>query len=241
MKKGLLTILYLYPDEMNFYGDYGNVLALVRRLEWRGLEANVLYHKIGDSLPKNVDIIVGGGGQDTGQLNIHADLLRIGGGLHRLADNNVPMLMVCGLYQLFGKRFVTADNQELAGIGIFDAETIGIGKRMIGNIITETEFGELIGFENHSGKTVLEPSQAPFGKVKLGYGNDPSGHSEGAVTNNVYGTYLHGALLPKNPVLADALISHALINRGEDSEKLAPLDDSLAQKVHIDARKRKQT
>jgi CobQ-like glutamine amidotransferase family enzyme len=240
MKKDLLTILYLYPDEMNFYGDYGNVLALIRRLQWRGHEANVLYHKIGDSLPKNVDIIVGGGGQDTGQLTIHADLLRIGDGLHKLAGLSVPMLMVCGLYQLFGRRFVTANNQELAGIGIFDAETIGIGKRMIGNIITETEFGELVGFENHSGQTILSPSQAPFGKVKLGYGNDPSGHSEGAVSRYVYGTYLHGALLPKNPVLADALISQAFINRGEDPEKLAPLDDSLALKVHDDARKRKQ-
>ncbi|HVA11053.1 MAG TPA: glutamine amidotransferase [Candidatus Dormibacteraeota bacterium] len=240
MKKGLLSILYLYPDEMNFYGDYGNVLALQRRLQWRGYEANVLYHKIGDSLPKNVDIIVGGGGQDTGQLTIHGDLLRIGGELHKRADLSVPMLMVCGLYQLFGKRFVTADNQELAGIGIFDAETIGIGKRMIGNIITETEFGELVGFENHSGQTVLGPSQASFGKVKLGHGNDPSGRREGAVSGHVYGTYLHGALLPKNPVLADALITQALINRGEDPGKLAPLDDSLALKVHNDARKRKQ-
>src|SRR5665213_2028639 len=108
-----LTIVNLYPDEMSFYGDSGNVLALQRRLEWRGLGAKVHYHHIGDSLPEHVDIIVGGGGQDNGQRKIYADLLRIGPALHKFADANVPMLMVCGLYQLFGQRFVMSEGQTL--------------------------------------------------------------------------------------------------------------------------------
>jgi hypothetical protein len=238
MTNNPFTILYLYPDEMNFYGDSGNVLALQRRLEWRGFQARVQYHRIGDTLPKQVDIIIGGGGQDIGQRNIYADLLRIGHGLHKLVDDNVPMLMVCGLYQLFGQRFVMANRQVLPGIGIFAAETFATGKRMIGNVITQTEFGKLVGFENHSGKTILSSSQASFGKIVVGYGNDESGHTDGAVTKKVYGTYLHGAVLPKNPVFADALIRQALINRGESLEMLATLDDSLAVKVHFDATKR---
>ena len=232
------TILYLYPDEMNFYGDTGNVIALVRRLAWRVYKAEVAYHRIGDRLPNKVDIVVGGGGQDIGQKNIYSDLIKISHGLHKFASDKVPMLMVCGLYQLFGKRFVTSNEEVLPGIGIFDLETIASSTRMIGNIITETEFGELVGFENHSGQTMLGPSQAAFGKTKVGYGNNESRERDGAISNNVYGTYLHGAVLPKNPAFADALISHAFTNRNVDTSALAPLDDNLAEKVHSDARKR---
>jgi CobQ-like glutamine amidotransferase family enzyme len=233
-----LTILYLYPDEMNFYGDSGNVLALQRRLQWRGYKVDVVSHHIGDTLPDKVDIVVGGGGQDKGQFKIHADLLRIGNYLHKLADNNVPMLMVCGLYQLFGHQFVTSNKQTLPGIGIFDLETVGSNKRMIGNIITETEFGELIGFENHSGQTILSDKQTPLGKTIVGYGNNETSKTEGAMYKKVYGTYLHGPLLPKNPVFADSLIQQALINRGENAEDLIRLDDNLVPKLHQDAHNR---
>lgn len=225
-----LTILQLYPNEMNIYGDRGNVLTLQRRAQWHGLAADVVYHHPGKPFPADVDLIVGGGGQDSGQEKVEKDLLSISEHLHKLADNNVPMVMVCGLYQMFGKFFKTQEGKVIPGIELFDAETIGGPTRMIGNIILDTPFGQVLGYENHSGQTYLGKDVKPFGKVMKGAGNNGKDSTEGAVYKNVYGTYLHGSLLPKNPVFADELIRQAAINKfGEFTP--ASLDDSLAEKA----------
>jgi lipid II isoglutaminyl synthase (glutamine-hydrolysing) len=229
MKSNLktLTILQLYPNEMNIYGDRGNVLTVMRRAGWHGYEPEVTYHHPGKPLPTDVDLIIGGGGQDSGQDKVMEDLLKIGDDLHKLADAGVPMVMVCGLYQLFGHFFKTSEGQVIRGISLFDAETHGGPTRMIGNIVLDTAFGEVIGYENHSGQTFLGPKSKPFGKVKKGAGNNGKDGAEGAVYKNVYGTYLHGSLLPKNPVFADELISQAAIRKFGDFTP-ADIDDSLA-------------
>lgn len=233
-----LTILQLYPNEMNIYGDRGNVLTLMRRAEWHGITPEVIYHNPGSPFPTDVDIIVGGGGQDSGQSKVQDDLLAIGDALHALADKNVPMLMVCGLYQMFGKFFKTQGGTVIQGIGIFDAETHGSSDRMIGNIILDTPaYGEVIGYENHSGKTYLGSGTKPFGKVKKGAGNNGQDGTEGAVYNNVYGTYLHGSLLPKNPKFADELIRQAAVNKYGDFTP-TKIDDALTEKARQTAASR---
>ena len=225
--KPKLVIAHLYPREMNIYGDAGNVLTLVKRLEWRGYEAEVRAVEVGESFDfTKVDIIFCGGGQDRGQLIVGADLLERGDALRQAAADGMPMLLVCGLYQLFGRAFITSDGQELPGLGIFRATTQGAKQRMIGNIVVESPFGRLVGFENHSGATVLEPNQIPLGKVVKGHGNDPKSKQEGAITDNVVGTYLHGPILPKNPALADHLLLTAL-QRRDPKAKLLALDDKV--------------
>jgi CobQ-like glutamine amidotransferase family enzyme len=207
----VITILQLYPDDMNIYGDYGNVLVLKRRLEWYGYEPTVIEYNVGDSFPEAVDIIVGGGGQDSGQEKIHADLLKIGPKLKELAEKNVPMLLVCGLYQLFGNYFDTLDGKHLEGIGLFDIWTKGTTERLIGNIVTENDsFGEIIGYENHSGQTYLGEKAQPFAKVIKGAGNNSEDGHEGTRYRNAIGTYLHGSVLPKNPNIADFMIEIAV-------------------------------
>jgi CobQ-like glutamine amidotransferase family enzyme len=225
--KQKLVIAHLYPREMNIYGDAGNVLTLVKRLEWRGYEAEVRAVEMGEPFDfSQVDIVFGGGGQDRGQLIVGQDLLDRGDDLRQVADDGLPMLLVCGLYQLFGRSFTTADGQELPGLGIFRATTTGGDERMIGNIVVASPFGRLVGFENHSGVTLLESGQKPLGRVLKGYGNDPKAKYEGAVSHNTIGTYLHGPILPKNPALADHLLLTALKRRHNITE-LAPLDDRL--------------
>lgn len=232
-----LRILQLYPNEMNIYGDRGNVLTLTRRAEWHGFKPEVIYYDPGKPFPEDVDLIVGGGGQDSGQVGVQDDLLRVGDKLHQLADNGVPMMMVCGLYQLFGKFFKTADGKVIKGIGIFDAETVGGPVRMIGNVLIDTPFGEVIGYENHSGQTYLSKTVKPFGKVKKGAGNNGRDGYEGAIYKNVYGTYLHGSLLPKNPVFADELIKQASLHTyGEFTA--GEIDDSLTELARASARSR---
>ena len=234
-----IHILHIYPNEMNTYGDRGNLLTLMKRAEWRGLEPVVHYCHVGDKLPKDINLVLGGGGQDSAQSDIQEDILRIGDQLHELVDAGVPMLMVCGTYQLFGNRFITHDGQEIKGIGIFDVETIGGSKRLIGNTAVETaDFGTLYGFENHSGRTMLLNGQQPLGKVTRGNGNNGEDNTEGARTNNAIGTYLHGPLLPNNPQLADSLLMLALQYQ-KTGVDLQPLDDTLATQSRQNARNRK--
>jgi len=226
-----IVILQLYARDMNIYGDEGNVLVLMRRLEWHGYTPTLVRYNPGDTLPENVDIVIGGGGQDSGQDKIQADLLKIGPTLRTWADSNVPMLVVCGLYQLFGHHFKTADGHTIEGIGLLDVTTIGKSERLIGNIVTESaEFGEIVGYENHSGQTFLGPLAHPLATVRLGAGNNADDTSEGARYKNVIGTYLHGSVLPKNPVVADFLIQQAVLNKfGEFTA--TTIDDSTAQEA----------
>ncbi len=233
-----LTILQLYPRDMNIYGDWGNVLTLKRRAEWHGYDVELLEYNPGDTFPDHVDVIVGGGGQDSGQSVVQDDLQKIGPHLHKLADADTPMLVICGLYQLYGKFFKTKEGVTIPGIGIFDMETHGGPERLIGNIITESpDFGQIIGYENHSGLTYLGKDITPLGKVIRGAGNNGQDEFEGARYKNVIGSYLHGSLLPKNPTLADWLLEQAAIRRyGEFTPTV--IDDQFANKAREIALKR---
>jgi CobQ-like glutamine amidotransferase family enzyme len=233
-----LEIAHLYPREMNIYGDHGNLLALVRRLQWRGLEAAVVNYHPGDDFPAHADILLGGGGQDSGQSIVKEDLRRIGDMLRERVEQGVPALVVCGTYQLFGNYFQTVGGELIEGLGIFDLHTQGGKKRLIGNIVTSSErFGEIIGYENHSGKTYLATGEQPFAQVISGAGNNGEDGTEGVLHHNAIGTYLHGPLLPKNPLLADFLIEKALERRyGEGL--LEELDDTLAHSARSVARTR---
>jgi lipid II isoglutaminyl synthase (glutamine-hydrolysing) len=233
-----IHILHLYPNELNTYGDHGNALTLKRRLEWHGLKPVVHHHHPGGELPKVIDVVIGGGGQDSAQADVQADILRIGGALRKLAGQKVPMILICGTYQLFGHRFVTNSGEEVKGIGIFDLETFGGEKRMIGNLMVKSDFGILFGFENHSGQTILGKNQLPLGRVLRGGGNNGKDKSEGARTHNVFGTYMHGPFLPNNPQFCDEIIKIAAQNRDIELT-MAQIDDSLALQARAAARRRK--
>lgn len=227
-----ITIIQLYPKDMNLYGDWGNTLVLKKRLEWRGFRVEIIDHNPGDATDFSTgDIFVGGGGQDAGQLAIQDDLLSYGEELKNLASNGVPMLLICGMYQLFGRQFVTNDGSIIRGIGVLPVETTAGEERLIGNITLESEqFGTIVGYENHSGQTFLDDTVQPLGKVVRGAGNNTTDGTEGVRFNNVIATYLHGSLLPKNPTIADFLIAKALERRGISAEDLKPLEvDTLAQ------------
>lgn len=233
-----LTILHLYPRDMNIYGDWGNVLVLKRRAQWHGYKVKIIDYNPGDTFPRDVDIVVGGGGQDSGQDKIQADLHKIGPQLKALADNGTPMLVICGLYQLFGTFFQTHDGHIINGIGILDIETVAKTKRLIGNITIQSDtFGEIIGYENHSGQTFLHEGVLPLGTVERGAGNNDQDNSEGACWKNIIGSYMHGSLLPKNPAIADWLIKQAATKK-YGSFKPQTIDDRFADLAREHVRKR---
>jgi len=232
-----LSICWLYGSSMNIYGDRGNVLSLAQRCRWRGIEAEVVQSGLGDAIePGRFDIYFWGGGQDREQIDVSRDVQGAKGETIKAeVEDGAPILAVCGGYQLLGHYYHPMDGADLPGIGLFNAWTVAGHERFIGNIVIESpEFGELVGFENHSGLTHLQPGVEPLGAVRVGRGNNGTDGMEGCRYRNAIGCYMHGALLPKNPVLADFLIAAAL-RRRYGVDELPPLDDSLETLAHTTA------
>jgi CobQ-like glutamine amidotransferase family enzyme len=238
-----LRVCALYPDLMNIYADRGNLIVLERRCAWRGIGFELAASGLGQQLdPEAHDLFYIGGGQDRDQRLCAEDLLETKGeALHAAAAREAVVLGVCGGYQLLGHSY-TLGEEEIQGVGLLDIRTVREdGPRLIGNVAIELEslpgVGSepvLAGFENHGGRTRLEPGQAALGRVLAGHGNDGRSGMEGAVTGNTIGTYLHGPLLPKNVWFADWLIARALRT---DVTKLLALEDVVETQTHVDARR----
>jgi len=233
-----LTLVHLYPELMNVYGDRGNIIALSRRCAWRGIELDVQPVSLDDRLNgKASDLIFFGGGQDREQAVVSPDFVeRKGDQIREAVEDGAVLLSVCGGYQLLGHTYTTFDGRELAGVGVFDVRSVPGDRRAIGNVVIETDLDgtrrTLVGFENHSGRTYLGPGCRPLGLVLSGGGNNGEDGTEGAVYRNAFGSYLHGSLLPKNPWFADLLIERALRRRYGPDATLAPLDDGLELQAH---------
>ena len=229
--KGTVVLVHIYPREMSIYGDLGNTRVMQQRLNWHGYACDLRRHHPGEDFPRDAQLVLGGGGQDSGQAHVEDDLERNADTLRGLAADGTPMVMVCGMYQLFGNAFITVDGARLPGLGILDVTTTGGADRMIGPVAMDTPYGRVVGYENHSGRTTLGAGQPPFGRVLFGHGNNPDDGLEGAVTHRVHGTYLHGPILPANPAFADALIKDAVergLGRAFEPE---PIDDTLADQA----------
>jgi lipid II isoglutaminyl synthase (glutamine-hydrolysing) len=230
-----LTIAHLYPKHLNIYGDQGNLDALVFRLKARKIKVTV--KPIGPNDPLvagSFDLLFSGGGQDRHQLMVAKNLLTKKQVIKKAVENHIPMLTICGSYQLFGRFFKPFKAPKINGLGIFDAYTIASKQRKIGNIIIESNFltpQTLVGFENHSGNTFLNNQSQSLGRVKYGIGNNDQDKTEGAKTKHCLGCYLHGSLLPRNPHLTDWLIQKALDNI-YSKVRLTPVNDQLELKTH---------
>ena len=233
-----LNICHLYPDILNLYGDRGNIITMKRRLEGRGIKVNIDECSIGQPLNADkYDIFFIGGGQDFEQEVLLRDLSSGKAQEHRTAvEEEKTFLAICGGYQMLGEYYKTWDGVQLDFIGAIGVHTIGAKERMIGNYMFRTtpESGDMVvvGFENHSGKTYLSEQVAPLGMMLSGNGNNGEDKTEGARYKNVFGTYSHGSLLPKNPVLCDFILQTALNHRYDGAEPLAPLDDTLELNAH---------
>lgn len=232
-----LEICHMYPDVLNLYGDRGNVMCMTRRLEWRGIDATVTKLPIGDSRSlAGFDLVFIGGGQDFEQQVLLSDLHR-GKDMEikSAIEDGVTFLTICGGYQMLGSFYETFDGKRCDFIGALDLYTKGSAKRMIGNYkfqCSPSAGGSVVvGFENHSGKTWLGSGVEPLGKILSGFGNNGEDGTEGAHYKNVFGTYSHGPLLPKNPELCDLILKTAL-GRKYGSVELIPLDDSAELLAH---------
>jgi CobQ-like glutamine amidotransferase family enzyme len=235
-----IRVGHLYPDYLNIYADRGNIAVLERRAAWRGHELEVTALGMGDAVsPGAHDLYYVGGGQDREQLLVAEDLVRKADALHGAVDRGAAALAVCGGYQLLGRGYRGFHGQDMPGIGLLPLDTVAGERRMIGDVLIECEIepGEtrtLAGFENHAGRTRLDPGATPLGRVLAGFGNDGESGFEGCRAGRVIGTYLHGPLLPRNAWLADWLLEQALAHRlgTDEAPRLEPLPDELEHRAH---------
>jgi lipid II isoglutaminyl synthase (glutamine-hydrolysing) len=229
-----LRIAYLYPDHLNIYGDRGNILTFYQRCRWRNIDVRIDSIGLGQTIdPEFADLYFIGGGQDAQQAQVCEDLHRTkADGLREAVANGATFLTICGGYQLLGHYYRPHTGDELRGLSLMDAYTVAGNVRYIGNVVIERPDGRtVVGFENHSGRTYLGQGVQSLGKVTKGHGNNGEDGHEGACVGNLYGTYLHGSLLPKNPELADEIIIKAL-NRRFGTTALDPLPDLIERKAH---------
>jgi lipid II isoglutaminyl synthase (glutamine-hydrolysing) len=235
----IVRVGHLYPEYLNIYADRGNIAVFARRAAARGHELRVEPVTLRTPLvPGAHDLIYVGGGQDREQSMIAPDLAARGDALRASVEGGTPLLAVCGGYQLLGRGYRGRDGSWMPGAAFFPHETIAGETRMIGDVLLESALDEapeatIAGFENHAGRTLLDPGAAPLGRVVAGYGNDGRSGVEGCRVGRALGTYLHGPLLPRNPWLADLLLSWALAHAtGDEPEDLTPLPDELEREAH---------
>ena len=230
-----LTIGWLYGAKMNIYGDRGNVIALAQRARWRDIEPDVREIGIGDPVPDDIDVFFFGGGQDEEQIAVSRDLQSAkGDAIKDAVERGAALLSICGGYQLLGHEYRPHNAELLPGISLFDVISEAGSERFIGNVVIDSKWGELVGFENHSGLTHLGPKAESMGKVRVGRGNNGRDGTAGTIDKNAIGCYLHGSLLPKNPALADWLIERGLSRNGQ-AVTLQPLDDEIERVAHASA------
>jgi CobQ-like glutamine amidotransferase family enzyme len=234
-----IRVAHLYPEYLNIYADRGNIVVLTRRAELRGHALEIEAVTIGDALrPGQHDLVYIGGGQDREQALVAPDLAAKGAAIREIVGGGAALLAVCGGYQLLGRGYLGRDGVQMQGVGLFPHETVAGERRMIGDVLLECELEPgvrrtVAGFENHAGRTTLDPDATPLGRVVAGFGNDGVSGYEGCRIERALGTYLHGPLLPRNPWLADLLLAWAISHRaGLPAVPLEPLPDRLEAIAH---------
>jgi lipid II isoglutaminyl synthase (glutamine-hydrolysing) len=232
-----IVVGHLYPGYLNIYADRGNIAVLAARAAWRGVELDVRAIEPGASTPSEVDLFYVGGGQDREQSLIAPDLAGRGPAIAEAVAGGTAALAVCGGYQLLGRFYRDRSGDEQPGAGVLPLYTVAGERRMVGDVLLECELGAgsvetLVGFENHAGRTILDEGAEALGRVVSGFGNDGESGYEGCRLGNAIGTYLHGPLLPRNPWLADWVLSRALEHRTGQAPAFEPLPDDLEAQAH---------
>jgi lipid II isoglutaminyl synthase (glutamine-hydrolysing) len=225
-----IRVGHLYPDYLNIYADRGNIAVFARRAAWRGHDLDVTSIGMHDPIePGAHDLYYVGGGQDREQFLVAENLARKAEPLiEAVVGGGAALLAVCGGYQLLGRGYRGFHGEEMPGVGLLPLETVAGDRRMIGDVLLDTDLGPVAGFENHAGRTQLDAGAEPLGRVVSGFGNDGQTGFEGCRLGRAIGTYLHGPLLPRNPRLADWLLEQAIGHRtGGEPPTFDPLPDEL--------------
>jgi CobQ-like glutamine amidotransferase family enzyme len=221
-----VRIALVFPSLLGTYGDGGNASVLAQRLRWRGFDADVIDVGVDDAVPEQADMYVLGGGEDAAQTLAVSRLSS--GALARAADAAKPVFAVCAGFQILGETFVIGRGEVQRGLGLLDCRTDRLpGARAVGELLGDSDYGVLTGYENHGGRTTLGPAARPLATVRDGVGNGDGHSTDGAVQGSIVATYMHGPALARNPRLADALLERVV-------GRLEPLDDDEEEQLRAE-------
>lgn len=224
-----LCILHLYPRELGLNGDRGNVLALARRLEWRGIPVVVEEAGADDTLPAEPHLVHIGHGPRSALIAVLERAVAHRSTLRDWATSGVPIVAVGEGFHLLTDRIGGATDTTLDGVGVLPVTVRDAGARVVGEVLgTPTAAGRLAGFVNH-GVIVERGDLPPFATLDRGPGDNGPAVAGAAVIDgvrhgSVIGTHLGGPLLPMNPAIADELLSDAL---GRLGRALPPADERV--------------
>jgi lipid II isoglutaminyl synthase (glutamine-hydrolysing) len=223
-RDSVVRVGLVYPELLGTYGDRGNGVVLVQRLRWRGHDAELVEIAAGEPIPDSLDVYLFGGGEDDPQVMASAGMRASRAAIERARAGGAAILAVCAGFQLIGHSYEAADGTMIDGLGLVDAVTRAGPNRLIGELVVEPDppLPVLTGFENHGGRTTLGPAERPLGRVLARNGS--GGDTEGLLGERLIGTYMHGPVLPRNPALADHILSWVVGN-------LAPLDSTREEQL----------
>lgn len=228
-----LRLVWVYPDLLSTYGDQGNALVVERRARQRRIPVTRIDVRSDQPVPTSGDIYLIGGGEDRPQ-RLAAERLRRDGGLNRAVSNGAIVFSVCAGYQILGSEFINDLGRPEPGLDILDVHSVrNDGARHVGDVLADIDerlgLPPLTGFENHQGNTVIGPSARPFARVRIGNGNGVGDGTEGAWADTVFGTYMHGPVMARNPLIADMLLKLAL-----DVHALPPVDEQWYESLRAE-------
>ena len=134
-----IRIGHLYPDLLNLYGDRGNIQCLKKRMQWRGIDAEVQEFQITDTISfLDLDIVLLGGGSDREQMLVCEKLKTIRQDFKEYVEDNGVVIAVCGGYQLLGHYYDT-DDGRIEGLSLVDLYTEQGTPRLISNIVIQND------------------------------------------------------------------------------------------------------
>lgn len=240
-RESAVRVGLVYPELLGTYGDRGNAVVLVQRCKWRGIPAELVEVHAGRPIPDSLDVYLFGGGEDDPQLMAANGMRASRHAVDRARANGAVILAVCAGFQLLGHRYDAADGSVIEGAGIIDATTRAGSHRIIGEVVVEPTPSPLwgpvgppptlTGFENHGGRTTLGEGVEPLGRVVSGGGNGDGSGGDGALGERLVATYMHGPVLPRNPELADRLLSWVVTSSGSP---LPELDSDLERRLRAE-------
>lgn len=229
----MISIAIIYPEILGTYGDRGNALTMSYRLSERGYENEIIEVMAGDSIPSTCDIYMMGGGEDKAQTLATTLMIEQKKVIDEIANKSI-ILAVCAGFQILGKQFPIGEGKLFNGLDVIDVTTIAGDPRIIGEVQSKCfieSVGELTGFENHGGRTILGSNAKALGKVTLGKGNgielSTQDFVDGYYSNNIFATYMHGPLFARNPKFCDYLISKIT-----GIETLSEIEKDIAIDLH---------
>lgn len=226
-----LTVGVIYPELLNMFGDSGNIKAIEKRLLWREIGVNIKEIHIDDEIDFSLfDIVYIGGGGEKEILTAKDKLVKYKDSLKEYTKNDGVLLAVCSGFELISKEFyIKGEAKE--GLNILETKSLWNDKRFVSNVVINTPFGIVTGFENHNARMDIK-DYTPLGEVIFGNGNNGEDKKEGVIYKNTFASFLDGPLLPKNPKLCDEIIKRALIKKYNEDIVLKELDDKEENKAN---------